>query len=115
MPVKLIRLSDSGHEEKSSDRKSSTEHRSDIVVPLTRRSPAFKTKRNKQIVKAYRAGFPRKYIAKRKSISERQIANILNKMSTSSQQRQQWYDEHEENAQKHRTGRQHTQRRFRPG
>ena len=66
------------------------------------------------MVKAYRSGYPQKSIAAKIGVSVRQVANIINKMCKSNMQRQKWYDEHEANAVKYRTGRQHSQHRFKP-
>lgn len=85
-----------------------------IAIRVGRRKAAHHTKRNRLVLKAYRAGHPRRHIAKKVQLSERQISNIISNLSTTRKQRQQWYDEHEENAVKYRTKRQHSQHRFRP-
>ena len=103
--IKIIKMS--GNEKKGNDMNT-------ISVKVGRRSPAHHHDRNKSVVKAYRAGYPQKNIAAKIDVSVRQVANIINKMCKSNMQRQKWYDEHEANAVKYRTSRQHSQHRFKP-
>ena len=116
--IKLIDLS--GNERKGKEKNTtstSTNHNNKIQtikIKVGRRSPAHHESRNKSVVKAYRSGYPQKNIAAKIGVSVRQVANIINKMCKSSSQRQKWYDEHEANAVKYRTGRQQSQHRFKP-
>ena len=103
--IKIIKVS--GNEKKRKEKKI-------ISVKVGRRTPAHHDARNQSIVKAYRAGYPQKRIATKAGLSVRQVSNIINKVCSNNKERQKWYDEHEFNAVKYRSGRQESQSRFKP-
>lgn len=93
-----------------------------IIIPLDaptstcvlNRSPKFLEERNKTIVKMYRKGHPLRVLAEQFKLSERRLRGIISESAVSSEQRQHWYDQHEENARRFRSARQVSQNRFKP-